>query len=152
MKRKKLILYHVADLIDSVYCFRLLDKAVFSVSFSDAFRITNWKVKHKEGSIQYHARTGAVEVKRAGVYYIYSQMYYFDGSTEQMAHDTYINHHKVMVSEASVIGEFKKLNTKYHGGIFRLQMNDTISVRARYTKHFNMVPWGSFFGAFLLHL
>ena len=25
MKRKKLILYHVADLIGSVYCFRLLD-------------------------------------------------------------------------------------------------------------------------------
>lgn len=114
-------------------------------------RITNWNVKHRQGSIVYHASFGEVEVKRAGFYFVYSQMYYFDGNTSQMAHDTYINNKKVMGSVGSVIGEYKKLNTKYHGGVFRLQVNDTISVRSPYTKEFNMVPWGSFFGAFLLH-
>lgn len=126
--------------------------AYYSASFSDVHRITNWDVKHRTGSIQYHNLTGEVEVKRAGFYFIYSQMFYFDGTTAQMAHDTYINSERVMGSEGSVIGEYKKLDTKYHGGVFRLRANDRISVRARYTKRFNMIKWGSFFGAFFLHL
>lgn len=100
----------------------------------------------------YHEKTGSVEVKRAGFYFIYSQMYYFDGETIQMAHHTYVNHNRVMESMASVIGKEKKLDTKYHGGVFQLRVNDTITVRVPYTKHYNMKPFGSFFGAFLLHL
>ncbi|XP_068732463.1 complement C1q subcomponent subunit C-like [Montipora capricornis] len=115
-------------------------------------RIVNWDIAHKEGSIVYHADLGEIQVKVAGVYFVYSQIFYFDGSTNQMAHDTFINGNREMSSEASIIGPSKKLDTKYHGRIFRLRVNDTIGVRARYTKLFNMVPWGSFFGAFLVHL
>ena len=100
----------------------------------------------------YHAKLGEIQVKVAGVYFVYSQMFYFDGSTNQMAHDTYINGNKEISSEASIIGRNKKLDTKYHGRLFRLGFNDTIGVRSPYTKRFNMVPWGSFFGAFLVHL
>ena len=100
----------------------------------------------------YHASLGEIQVKVAGGYFVYSQIFYFDGSTNQMAHDTFINGKREMSSEASIIGPSKKIDTKYHGRIFRLRVNDTISVRARYTKRFHMVPWGSFFGAFLVHL
>ena len=108
-------------------------------------------MKHRAGSIQYHGDTGRVEVKRAGYYFIYSQMYYYDDSTEQMGHFTYINREAVMASVQSVIAKHKKLNTKYHGGVFRLKANDNITIRVPYTKHYNMDPKGSFFGTFLLH-
>lgn len=114
-------------------------------------RITNWAQKHREGSILYHSSTGHIEVKRKGYYYIYSQMYYYDGSTIQMGHNTYINHEKVMESSGSVISAERKYNTKYHGGVFLLQENDTISVHIPYTMHYFMDSEGSFFGAFLLH-
>lgn len=114
-------------------------------------RISNWNERHREGSIEYHSTTGFIEVKKKGYYYIYSQMYYYDGSTVLMGHHTYINHEKVMESAGSVIGPKRKYNTKYHGGVFLLQENDTISVHIPYTTHYFMDSEGSFFGAFLLH-
>ena len=113
--------------------------------------ITQWTERHREGSIEYHSTTGFIEVKKKGYYYIYRQMYYYDGSTVLMGHHTYINHEKVMESAGSVIGPKRKYNTKYHGGVFLLQENDTISVHIPYTTHYFMDSEGSFFGAFLLH-
>ena len=113
--------------------------------------MTGWRWVHKEGSIVYHATTGRVEVKRKGYYFIYSQMYYHDGSSILMAHHTFINNDKVMESVGSVISDRKMYNTKYHGGVFLLHANDTISVGVPYTKKYYMDEEGSFFGAFLLH-
>ena len=77
-------------------------------------------------------------------------MYYYDGTTIQMGHSTYINHEKVMESSGSVISAKRKYNTKYHGGVFLLHENDIISVHIPYVVHFFMDSEGSFFGAFLL--
>ncbi|XP_067040886.1 ectodysplasin-A-like isoform X2 [Acropora muricata] len=115
-------------------------------------RIRNWDIAHKEGRIRYHSAVGEIEIRVGGVYFVYSQIFYADGTTHHMAHDTYINGNREMSCEASIIGQTKYFDTKYQGRIFRLQANDTISVRGRYTKKFNMVPWASFFGAFLVHL
>ena len=122
----------------------------FEFSSAESHRINNWVLKHSEGSIVYRP-TGHIEVKRTGYYYIYSQMYYYDGSTIQMGHNTYINHEKVMESSGSVISAERKYNTKYHGGVFLLRENDTISVHIPYTTIYYMDSEGSFFGAFLLH-
>ncbi|KAJ7392570.1 hypothetical protein OS493_010217 [Desmophyllum pertusum] len=113
-------------------------------------RITSWVLRHSEGNILYHP-IGFIEVKRSGYYFIYSQMYYYDGTTILMGHNTYINHEKVMESSGSVISAKRKYNTKYHGGVFLLQENDTISVHIPYTMAYSMDREGSFFGAFLLH-
>lgn len=114
-------------------------------------RITHWHLRHKEGSIVYRSSTGRVEVKRTGYYYIYSQMYYSDGSTAQMGHFTFINNDKVLESMGSVVSSVRKYNTKYHGGVFLLHESDTISIGIPYTKTYYMNSEGSFFGAFLLH-
>ncbi|XP_029184741.2 collagen alpha-1(X) chain-like isoform X2 [Acropora millepora] len=115
-------------------------------------RITNWNIAHKKGMITYHPTVGEIEIRVGGVYFVYSQIFYADGTAHHMAHDTYINGKREMSCEASIIGQTKYLDTKYQGRIFGLKANDTISVRGRYTKKFKMVPWASFFGAFLVHL
>ena len=120
------------------------------VSLPGSHRITNWNLKHKEGSILYHGPTGHIVVKRTGYYFIYSQMYYFDGSTVKMGHYTYINQDKVLESVGAVISASRKYNTKYHGGVFLLRENDILSVRTPFTKSYYMDREGSFFGAFLL--
>ena len=118
---------------------------------SSRLSITHWKVKHMAGAVQYHNSQGTIEIKIAGYYFIYSQMYYYDGSPILMAHHTFINNDKVMESVGSVISDTKMFNTKYHGGVFLLQANDTISVGVPYTKKYYMDEEGSFFGAFLIH-
>ncbi|KAJ7392568.1 hypothetical protein OS493_010215 [Desmophyllum pertusum] len=74
-------------------------------------RVNYWVLKHKAGSIIYNQVTGDIEVKRTGYYFIYSQMYYYDGTTMAMGHSTYINHEKVMESVGSVVSVRRKYNT-----------------------------------------
>ena len=114
-------------------------------------RVSNWEVRHKGGSIQYHSDTGHIVVKKTGYYFIYSQMFYNDGTALQMGHGTYINHNKVLESLGSVVSDLRKYNTKYQGGVFLLRANDTVSVHIPYTKVYFMDREGSFFGAFLVH-
>ena len=108
-------------------------------------------MKHKKGSIEYHLGHGFIEVKKTGYYFIYSQMFYYDGTARTMAHYTYINRYKALESLGSVVSDLRKYNTKYHGGVFLLRANDTLSVHVPYTKVYYMDRDGSFFGAFLVH-
>ena len=89
-----------------------------------------------------------------GYYFIYSQMYYYDGSAVLMAHQTCVSgrgkHRKIMESTGSVINAARKFDTKYHGGVFLLEANDVIYVRAPFTKSYKMDSAASFFGALLL--
>ena len=78
-------------------------------------------------------------------------MYYNDARLPVMAHHTYINNEKVMESVGSSVTASTKYNTKYHGGVFLLRANDTISVRVPYIRHYSMKTDASFFGAFLLY-
>ena len=67
-----------------------------------------------------------------------------------MAHATFINDNKVMGSIGSVINSKRFLDTKYHGGVFSLRENDTISVRVSHQNTYYMTTGESFFGAFWL--
>lgn len=140
------------NLFPSLWCWLPYILAYYLFFLLVSQRITNWDIAHKEGRIRYHPTVGEIEIRVGGVYFVYSQIFYADGTTHHMAHDTYINDKREMSCEASIIGQTKYLDTKYQGRIFRLRANDTISVRGRYTKKFKMVPWASFFGAFLVHL
>ena len=111
-------------------------------------RVSNWTLKHRAGSILYNSSSGHIQVKKAGIYFIYSQMLYYDGSSTYMAHATFINDHKVMGSIGSVINSKKFLDTKFHGGLFLLRENDTISVHVSYKSTYYMSFSESFFGAF----
>lgn len=111
-------------------------------------RVSNWTLKHREGSILYNPSSGHIQVKKAGYYFIYSQMFYYDGSSTYMAHATFINDAKVMGSIGSVIDSKRFLDTKFHGGVFSLRENDTISVHVSYHSTYYMTFGESFFGAF----
>ena len=113
-------------------------------------------MKHKSGSMKYEETRGEIKVKRAGYYFVYSQMFYADGGDKifQLGHDTYISDKKVMSSVESITSKAfnpRQYHTKYHGGVFHVKANGTISVRATYTNRYQMDPTRSFFGAFLLH-
>ena len=113
-------------------------------------RVSNWTVKHKTGSILYNSSSGHIQVKKAGYYFIYSQMLYYDGSSTYMAHATFINDVKVMASIGSAINSKKFQDTKFHCGVFSLRENNTISVHVSYQSTYYMTFGESFFGAFWL--
>ena len=136
--------------VENTYLAYKLFVCLFVCLFTASHRITNWVVRNKLGSIHYDR--GFIRVTRAGHYFIYSQMYYHHNArTYVMAHHTYINNEKVMESVGSASTDSTKYSTKYHGGVFLLKANDTISVRIPYIRHYSMKTSASFFGAFLLY-
>ena len=87
-----------------------------------------------------------------GYYVIYSQMYYFDGSTSVMGHSMYINDREVLRAISSVISSTKKYSTHYTSGIFKIMKGQRIYVGTRPSPaYYYFTRSTSFFGAFLLH-
>lgn len=126
-----------------------MQKFTVIVFYTASILITNWVVRNKLGYIHYDR--GFITVVKGGHYFIYSQMYYHDARTNVMAHHTYINDERVLESVGSALTDKTKFSTKYHGGMFLLKANDTISVRIPYVRHYSMKSGASFFGAFLLY-
>ena len=134
-----------------VFWFKSHGPWLFNFLLSFPGRVDSWVTKAVNGNVRFNARRGTLTVGVSGFYYIYSQLYYFDGSTYMLSHFTYINDRKVLVSASSVVSSHRKYNTNYHGGVFRLQSGDQVSVKVGVTKKFHMNPEYSFFGLFLVH-
>lgn len=111
--------------------------------------VKNWEVQHKSGGLQYS--DGTVQIQIAGFYYVYSQMFYHDGSAYQMTHQLYVNSRKFMQSASAVVSKERMYSTNYNGGVVFLNATDNISVRTPFSRFYQMDPSYSYFGAFLLH-
>ena len=99
----------------------------------------------RTGNISYVK--GAIEVKRPGYYFVYSQMYYTDGLSYNgdVGHTTYLNKRKIMKSWGTL------RNTTYHGGVFHLKKGDTLKVKIpKMHVPIKLDKEATFFGAFLL--
>lgn len=113
--------------------------------------ITYWKKKHIKGSLQYNQHTGELIVGRTGFYYIYSQMYYYDGTSVLLNHYTLVNGRKILGSASSVVSPRRKYNTNSHGGVFLLNRGDRLTVSVFISKVYLMKPEYTYFGAFMIH-
>ena len=86
-----------------------------------------------------------------GYYFIYSQMYYFDGTRTITGYSMYINDREVLKAISSVISSTKKYNTHYTSGIFKMMKGQRIHVGTFGLTAYYFNKSSSFFGAFLLH-
>lgn len=112
-------------------------------------RITDWRLGHITGNMKF-VRNSFLVIGLTGYYFIYSQLFYYDGKTTFMGHNTYINENPVMGSISSVVSEIKKYNTNYQGAVFLLRKGDKISVRVPFKLIYYMNRKTSYFGAFLI--
>jgi hypothetical protein len=104
------------------------------------------KGAHLIGGMSYS--DGAITVPQSGVYYIYSQLLYFEGYVEKMGHKTVVNGVTKMVSASE---PYRSRWTGYHGGLFHLNEGDTIHVEVTNIEgRLFMLPTACFFGAYLL--
>ena len=108
-----------------------------------------WRLKYRSGNMTY--QRGYLRVTVTGFYFIYSQMFYFDGSTRHMGHIMCIDDRKVLKTVYSVPDKQKKYQTQYLGGVFQINRGQTISVGTPFTKLFYFNETSSFFGAFMLN-
>ncbi|XP_068685036.1 uncharacterized protein [Montipora foliosa] len=112
--------------------------------------ITDWRLGHITGNMKF-VRNSFLVIGLTGYYFIYSQLFYYDGTTTFMGHNTYINENPVMGSISSVVSEIKKYNTNYQGAVFLLRKGDKISVRVPFSKIYSYLNRKtSYFGAFLI--
>ena len=114
----------------------------YLISFSLSRKNLPLGEKAVNGNVRFNVPRGTLTVGVSGFYYIYSQLYYVDGSALFLGHSTYVNDRKVLASTSSVVSRNRRYNTNYHGGVFRLQSGDQVSVKVLVgvSKIFRMSP------------
>lgn len=109
--------------------------------------LTGWKTTLLRGGMQYNA--GKLIVPNSGVYYVYSQIYYYvsvENST--LIHITSVNDNPIA---KSVRSSMLLYNTVFHGRLVFLNADDTITIRLGDDSSPRLlVRHASFFGAFLI--
>ena len=79
----------------------------FLLSFPE--KIYHWVRKAVNGNVRFNVPRGTLTVGVSGFYYIYSQLYYVDGSALFLGHSTYVNDRKVLASTSSVVSRNRRL-------------------------------------------
>lgn len=113
--------------------------------------MNRWKEGHVGGSIIFRRHQGALVIGRSGMYYVYSQMYYYDCSSYTMSHYTLLNGKMILGSESSVVDCNKAYNTNFQGGVFHLRRADELKIEVYKSKMYYMAPQYSYFGVFMLY-
>lgn len=94
---------------------------------------------------------GQLVIGRSGMYYVYSQMYYYDCSSYSMNHYTLLNGIKILGSISSVADCNRHYYTNYQAGVFHLNRGDILQVEVYRSKTYYMEASYSYFGVFMLY-
>lgn len=112
--------------------------------------MNRWTEGHVRGSITFRRHLGTLVIGRSGLYYVYSQMYYYDCTSYSMSHYTLLNGNTILGSVSSIADCNKAYNTNYQGGMFHLSRGDVIKVEVYKSKDYYMAAEYSYFGMFML--
>ncbi|XP_072180292.1 uncharacterized protein [Diadema setosum] len=91
---------------------------------------------------------GNVTISRAGVYYVYSQIQYYDEG-RYTGHEIVVNGVSLFKCAESPASEERRINTCYIGGVVYLHPNSTVSIRMAFpNRTVNLHYNNSYFGLF----
>ena len=113
--------------------------------------VHRWKEGHVNGSITFRRHVGHLVIGRSGMYYVYSQMYYYDCTSYSMNHYTVLNGNKILGSVSSTVNCSRRYNTNYQAGVFHLNRGDILKVEVYKSKTYYMDATYSYFGVFMLY-
>ncbi|XP_033097214.1 uncharacterized protein LOC117101350 [Anneissia japonica] len=121
--------------------------------------MTGWHVQSANRTL---FSRGCIKIEYAGMYFVYSQIYFYTeqnrptseptnitaaSNHEPMLHETCRNEKPIMKSAVP----YRDFTSKYHGGVFKLEKNDEISIRvSKNDYHVNLNPELTFFGVYSL--
>lgn len=108
-----------------------------------------WKVKQKSGKMNYF--NGRLTVGMDGVYFVYCQMFYYDGTSSYIGYEVYLDNTRILKAVHSIINRKRKYETQYTSGIFEISKGQKIYVQTPFSKYFYFNDTLSYFGAFMLH-
>ncbi|XP_077988086.1 uncharacterized protein LOC144442580 [Glandiceps talaboti] len=102
------------------------------------------------GFMTYDPLTGCLKVLKAGLYYIYSQLFYDDEHQLLCGHETHVNNHAVIHSFSSMTEHHQKTVNSF--GVVRLNENDEISIKIMQENKCRLIVESvtSYFGVILL--
>ncbi|XP_028412815.1 uncharacterized protein LOC114535707 [Dendronephthya gigantea] len=118
--------------------------------FGDVYRVKSWKQQHISGKLNYD-NNGHLTVNADGTYYVYCQMFYYDGNCSFTGFNVYIDNKIILKAIASVIDIYKPYYTQYTGGVFKITKGQRIWVGTNISRKYFINEISSFFGAYILH-
>ena len=95
--------------------------------------------------------SGHITVNVDGTYYVYSQMYYYDGNCSYTGFNVYIDNKRILKAIESVIDFDKRYYTQYTAGVFKITKGQRIWVGTTIKRKYFLNEFSSFFGAYMLH-
>ena len=108
-----------------------------------------WKAEQKSGKMQY--KNGYLTIGIDGVYFVYCQMFYHDGTSSYIGYEVYLDDKMILKAVHSIPSRTRKFETQYTSGIFEISKGQKISVVSPFAKYYYFDNSTSFFGAFMLH-
>ncbi len=98
-----------------------------------------------------HYNNGYLTIGTDGVYFVYCQMYYFDGTSTYIGYEVYLDDRMILKTVHSIVSKTRKYETQYTSGIFDISKGQRISVESPFMKNYYFNETLSYFGAFMLH-
>jgi acetyltransferase-like isoleucine patch superfamily enzyme len=107
-----------------------------------------WRTQYRTGKMHYN--NGYLTIGTDGVYFVYCQMYYFDGVSAYIGYEVYLDDKKILKAVHSVASKTRKYQTQYTSGIFEVSKGQKISIESPFAKYYYFNETLSYFGAFIL--
>ncbi|XP_071951137.1 uncharacterized protein [Antedon mediterranea] len=88
---------------------------------------------------------GNVTVSRAGIYFIYSQVQYYD-ENDFTGHSIMVDGEPFVSCTECPVNNYRKYSTCYVGGVIRLEKNAQVGINANYRTNIRLASDTSYFG------
>ncbi|XP_072034603.1 uncharacterized protein [Amphiura filiformis] len=110
------------------------------------WREANWMTSDLTRKFDLNRSTGNVTVMEGGVYYVYSQMLYYD-PRPFMGHSVYIAGEKKLTCTECTVDKYRKFNTCYIAGLFQIPAGGKVGIKVDYENSTVSLHYdSSFFG------
>ena len=94
---------------------------------------------------------GHLTINIDGVYFVYSQMFYFDRNNTYNGFNVYIDNRRILKAIYSIVDVHKPYHTQFISGVFKIKKGERIWVGTTIKRDYFFNESSAFFGAFMLH-
>ncbi|XP_028412812.1 inner ear-specific collagen-like [Dendronephthya gigantea] len=116
----------------------------------DVYKITSWKEQHRSGEMEYD-QNGHLTINIEGVYFVYSQMFYFDRNNTYTGFNVYVDNRRILKAIYSIVDFHRPYHTQFISGVFKINKGQRIWVGTTIKRKYFFNESSAFFGAFMLH-
>lgn len=96
-------------------------------------------------------QNGDLIINIEGVYFVYSQMFYFDRNNTYTGFNVYVDNKRILKAIYSIVDFHRPYHTQFISGVFKINKGQRIWIGTTIKRKYFFNESSAFFGAFMLH-